>query len=865
MKLTMSAEPNNDAQLVESSLRGDRDAFARIVERYRSLVCSITYNVTGSLSASEDIAQETFFAAWKQLPQLREPSLLRSWLCGIARFLVGKELQRRSHEPSHAAEPLDAVHDAPSPAQSPSAEAVSREEEAILWRALERIPEIYREPLILFYREQQSVERVAAELDLSEDAVKQRLSRGRKLLHAEVMDFVEGTLRRTAPGEAFSEAVLAGIPVAPAGSAGAGLAAKSGFLGGLLLPVIGVASGILANCLLVLAAPTGRERRVKKLAFIGLWVFGLGCCVAQFAVRVLGQRWHWSDAKLYGVMAGFWWSAAILMATWIIVMFRRLVAIRGQGGEGRTRMTVGVRVSVAAGLCLGSFSWLIALAWRAHDGTSVGIIVGTMVVLTAWHFSQFRGRAGTGALWAGIGRLGVNFAVILAILNLRWDSWMAAIRGTDLAEVHGLLPAWVIPVATVSLIIWIAVVFAMTKPARPSGKGLLLLMFALIWAPTGKSQQPPPPFRALYQELDETLHQATQSYPLGKAGANPLFAPSLFLAGSGYGDAAVDSTRWNGLLATLDAFQAMRMNAVSVMIAAPDLTLAAPGPLVGFYQRLAGEIHSRHMKLYVEHFVNPPLSPHGFKDLTDNPQGRRGFLKLMENEVTVIYSQIKPDYLSLLTEPETTMIRWSHLTFTADEMADWVARVAMHLKSSGASPQTLLGTGAGTWESEDFVLKFAQQKDLDYLDLHLYALRLNGSDQVAKFAALIRKVRESRPDMRVTIGETWLYKHGGEEPNGMWNKDAYFRDNFSFWSPLDEQFLRLLLGIARKENISVIAPYFSQYFFSYYTFGDVESSKLPQWPGSVPASWDKALESIRDHRLSSTGKAMSGLLDNNGR
>src|SRR5207249_1394274 len=81
----------------------------------------------------------------------------------------------------------------------PHERAISAEEEAILWRSMERIPEIYREPLVLFYREHQSIEAVAQNLELSEDAVKQRLSRGRKLLHEEVLAFVEGTLARTNP------------------------------------------------------------------------------------------------------------------------------------------------------------------------------------------------------------------------------------------------------------------------------------------------------------------------------------------------------------------------------------------------------------------------------------------------------------------------------------------------------------------------------------------------------------------------------------------------------------------------------------------------------------------------------------------
>ena len=90
---------------------------------------------------------------------------------------------------------------------------MSREEEAILWRSLERIPETYREPLVLFYRERQSVERVAEALELTQDAVKQRLSRGRKLLQEQVLAFVEGALEQTSPGKAFTLGVLAALPV----------------------------------------------------------------------------------------------------------------------------------------------------------------------------------------------------------------------------------------------------------------------------------------------------------------------------------------------------------------------------------------------------------------------------------------------------------------------------------------------------------------------------------------------------------------------------------------------------------------------------------------------------------------------------
>src|SRR5919197_317611 len=91
---TMPAPTANDAQLAAASLNGDRQAFSRIVERYQNLVCSLAYNATGSLVQSEDLAQETFITAWKELAELREPNKLRAWLCGIARNLASNSIRR---------------------------------------------------------------------------------------------------------------------------------------------------------------------------------------------------------------------------------------------------------------------------------------------------------------------------------------------------------------------------------------------------------------------------------------------------------------------------------------------------------------------------------------------------------------------------------------------------------------------------------------------------------------------------------------------------------------------------------------------------------------------------------------------------
>ena len=145
---------------------------------------------------------------------------------------------------------MHAASESPAPQPLPGEQVIIREEEAILWRSLQQIPDTYREPLVMFYREGESVESVARQLDLSEDAAKQRLSRGRKLLSEEVTAFVEAALKQSAPGKAFTIGVLTALPLwtASASTAAAAVTAKAGTkaavgftaLGGAILaPVLG--------------------------------------------------------------------------------------------------------------------------------------------------------------------------------------------------------------------------------------------------------------------------------------------------------------------------------------------------------------------------------------------------------------------------------------------------------------------------------------------------------------------------------------------------------------------------------------------------------------------------------------------------
>jgi zinc protease len=172
---------------------------------------------------------------------------------------------------------LDVVDELSSDQFGPEQEAVSREEESLLWQALERIPDVYREPLILFYRENQSVAQVAGALVLSEEAVKQRLSRGRGMLRERVAELIEGGLRRSRPGRRFTLTVMAGLAAQAAGTktavagtatgaamwkAAAGTVSAGGALGGIMGTLGGLLGGWIGAWLPAQAAPTLRERDV---------------------------------------------------------------------------------------------------------------------------------------------------------------------------------------------------------------------------------------------------------------------------------------------------------------------------------------------------------------------------------------------------------------------------------------------------------------------------------------------------------------------------------------------------------------------------------------------------------------------------
>ncbi len=212
-----------DGELVHAAQRGNKRAFVEIVARHQAMVSGIAFGIIGEFAASEDIGQEVFLTAWRKIQNLREPEKLKGWLAQIARNAALAHMRgRRPHV--ELDESLTLADESPTPDQA----AATEEEAELVRQSLANLPEMYRLPLVLYYREGQSVRAVAETLGISEDAVKQRLMRGREMCRDRISKLIETVLTRTTPSAVFTMTIAIAIGALAAPSVIAGAAFGSG-------------------------------------------------------------------------------------------------------------------------------------------------------------------------------------------------------------------------------------------------------------------------------------------------------------------------------------------------------------------------------------------------------------------------------------------------------------------------------------------------------------------------------------------------------------------------------------------------------------------------------------------------------------
>jgi len=180
----LDADRTDEGAIIAQCLAGERKAYALLVERYKGLIHGLVYRMLGDAEEAEDIAQDAFVRAYLKLREFRGEARFSTWLCRIALNRCKDVLRRRRREPW-----LPRTHEEPRPipeavddGESPIASLERRERDALLHRALARLPVKYREAVVLRHLEGMEFTEMSALLGIAVGAVKVRTFRGREML-----------------------------------------------------------------------------------------------------------------------------------------------------------------------------------------------------------------------------------------------------------------------------------------------------------------------------------------------------------------------------------------------------------------------------------------------------------------------------------------------------------------------------------------------------------------------------------------------------------------------------------------------------------------------------------------------------------
>lgn len=211
----MAADAVSDAVLVRQTLDGTTEAFGELVHRYANLVYGIARSRTASEDEAEDIVQDAFIAAFRDLHRLRSNEAFGPWLVGIARNLASRAyvLATRRQAREAATGEAGALTE---PDDDALEDVEAKEMSKLLWKAVGRLPDRCREAVVLFYFEGLSHGRIAAVLDIAPSTVLSHLDRGRTLLAHDLLPYLQDDLERDRRDDAFRHRVMAGVLALPA-------------------------------------------------------------------------------------------------------------------------------------------------------------------------------------------------------------------------------------------------------------------------------------------------------------------------------------------------------------------------------------------------------------------------------------------------------------------------------------------------------------------------------------------------------------------------------------------------------------------------------------------------------------------------
>ena len=192
--------PHTDAGAVALARHGDSEAFRALVERHSRAVYRLAYRMTGNPQDAEDVVQDTFLKAYRQLGRFESRANFGTWLHRIAVNCSIDVIRARKHqETAHDASDLDTLDG--SPGAHPGADArldpsperlmLSTEVQDKVTSAMDGLTHMERAAFVLRHFEGQSIEEISRALNLKTNAAKHSIFRAVRKMRLALEPFVE--------------------------------------------------------------------------------------------------------------------------------------------------------------------------------------------------------------------------------------------------------------------------------------------------------------------------------------------------------------------------------------------------------------------------------------------------------------------------------------------------------------------------------------------------------------------------------------------------------------------------------------------------------------------------------------------------
>lgn len=169
----------SDAVLVHRYRAGDERAYQELMEKYIGQVHAIAHSIVLNESDAQDVTQETFIQAYRQLEQLRSPDSFRAWVSRIAVRLALKQKKRSEREVVMS---IDELVPTPSPVEANESFERKTDITQFIRQALQSLPDLLRIPLIMYYLGGFSHREIGQALSIGPRTSERRVRRGRQEL-----------------------------------------------------------------------------------------------------------------------------------------------------------------------------------------------------------------------------------------------------------------------------------------------------------------------------------------------------------------------------------------------------------------------------------------------------------------------------------------------------------------------------------------------------------------------------------------------------------------------------------------------------------------------------------------------------------